>query len=120
MKKVKPRCPMPPRPPRVEKQQYVRKQTNTNGIRLDKLSFGTLRRYQYYFGLDKNRPFIDSREELLEAVEEHFTSELKVDPIDLIYRFLSTKKDPDHGLNNDKYYLRGGGERGRSTRNKEI
>ena len=110
---------MPPRPKPVPKKAYIKKQVNTQGIRLDKLSFGTLRRYQYYFGLDKNRPYVESHEELLELVEEHFASELKVNPIDLIYRFLSTKKDPDHGLNNEKYFLRGG-ERTRSNRNKDI
>lgn len=54
---------------------YKRKTTNTDGIRLDKLSFGTLRRYQYFFGLDKipNKPFISDREQLLECVEEHFS-----------------------------------------------
>lgn len=79
------------------------KKTITNGIRLDKLSFGTLRRYQYFFGLDKRaaqegKPFIDNKEDLLEIVEEHFANELKVSPVDIIYRFLSTKKDPDQGL----------------------
>ena len=63
-KKVKPRCPMPVRAKREPKPPYVRKQTSTNGIRLDKLSFGTLRRYQYFFGLDKQegKPFIDNHE----------------------------------------------------------
>ena len=63
-KKVQPRCPMPARKPRQPKPEYKRKPINTNGIRLDKLSFGTLRRYQYFFGLDKQpgRPFIDNHE----------------------------------------------------------
>ena len=73
---------------------------NTSGIRLDKLSFGTLRRYQYFFGMDKkkDKPFVDNYEQLLEAVEEHFSQELKVNPVEIIYKFLSTKKDPDQGL----------------------
>lgn len=52
-KKVQPRCPMPARKPKETKSEYKRKPINTNGIRFDKLSFGTLRRYQYFFGLDK-------------------------------------------------------------------
>ena len=44
---------MPVHVPRPPKPDYKRKPVNTNGIRLDKLSFGTLRRYQYFFGLDK-------------------------------------------------------------------
>ena len=88
---------MPPRPPKKVKPEYKRKPVDTCGIKLDKLSFGTLRRYQYFFGLDKqkHRPFIANREELIESIEEHFASELKVNPVDVIYRFLSTKKDPD-------------------------
>jgi hypothetical protein len=91
------------------KPPYKRRQINTNGIKFDKLSFGTLRRYQYFFGLDKKKdaPFIDNREQLLEAVEEHFANELQVNPVDIIYRFLSTKKDPDQGLPQDNYFLRG-------------
>ena len=40
------------------------------------LSFGTLRRYEYFFRMDKEKgkPFLDSREQLLEAVEEHFAN----------------------------------------------
>ena len=41
---------------------------------------------------------IDNKEELIEAVEDHFMNELKIDPIDVIQRFLSTKKDPDQGV----------------------
>ena len=86
---------------------YQRKHVNTNGIRLDKLSFGTLRRYQYFFGLDKvpNKPFISDHQQLIECVEEHFSQQLQVDPVDIIYRFLSTKKDPDQGLQ-ENYNLR--------------
>ena len=50
-------------------------------------------------------------------MEEHFANELKVNPVDLVYRFLTTKKDPDH--QNVGYSLRGG-DRTRSTRNKEL
>ena len=61
-KKVFARNPMPSDTPQrqaykaliARQKNYVReKQTNTQGIRLDKLSFGTLRRYQYYFKLDR-------------------------------------------------------------------
>ena len=96
-KRVFPRCPMPKRPPKPIKPEYKKKPVNTNGIRLDKLSFGTLRRYQYFFGMDKRKdtPFIDNHDQLLEAVEEHFANELKVNPVDIVFRFLSTKKDPE-------------------------
>ena len=53
----------------------------------------------------------------MEAVEEHFANELKVNPIDIIFRFLSTKKDPDQGLPAGDYFLRG--PKTRMTRNKE-
>ena len=64
---------------------YIRRSINTGGIKFDRLSFGTLRRYQYYFGLDKRGPFLDKKEQLLEAVEEHFSNEFKVDPTQVIY-----------------------------------
>lgn len=53
----------------------------------------------------KDRPFIDNREQLIEAVEEHFANELKINPVEVIYKFLSTKKDPDQGI--EHYFLRG-------------
>ena len=54
-KKVKPRNPMPQLMKKEKPKQipYQRKEVNMNGIRLEKLSFGTLRRYQYFFKLDK-------------------------------------------------------------------
>ena len=52
----------------------------------------------------KGKPFIDNREQLLEAVEEHFATELKVNPVDVIYRFLSTKKDQEQS--GEGYILR--------------
>ena len=108
-KKVFPRCAMTIRPPRPPKPDYKRRQINTNGIRLDKLSFGTLRRYQYFFGIDKQKgkPFLETHEQLLEAVEDHFVNDLKINPVDVIYKFLSTKKDPDQGLYGGEYCLRG-------------
>ena len=72
-------------------------------MKFNLLSFGTLRRYEYFFRLEKTRPFIDNREQLLEAIEEHFANDLKVNPVDVIYRFLSTKKDQEQG---DGYILR--------------
>ena len=55
---------MPVKPPRAMTAEYKRKAINKNGIKLEKLSFGTLRRYQYFFGLDKqkDRPFIDNHD----------------------------------------------------------
>ena len=97
-KKVKPRCSMPNLiKKKVPKPVYERKKINTGGIKLDHLTFGTLRRYQYYFGLEKKHPFSDDREKILEIVEEHFANELRVNPTNVIYQFLSTKKDPDQG-----------------------
>ena len=95
---------MPIKPPRAKTAEYKRRTINSNGIKLEKLSFGTLRRYQYFFGLDKHRPFIDNHDQLLEAVEEHFSNELKVNPVDIIFRFLSTKKDQDQGLPAEHYF----------------
>ena len=89
-----------------ERKPYQRRHISTQGIRLDKLSYGTLRRYQYFFGVGKDQPYIEHPEALLEAVEEHFTTKLEVNPVDVIYRFLSTKKDPDQGTNPDNYFLR--------------
>ena len=97
-KKVKPRCSMPNLiKNRAIKEDYKRKMTNTGGIKLEKLSYGTLRRYQYYFGIEKKLPFSDDRERILEAVENHFANDFRVNPTNVIYQFLSTRKDPDMG-----------------------
>ena len=108
---------MPTRPPRKIKPEYKRKPVDTCGLKLDKLSFGTLRRYQYFFGLDKqkDRAFINNREELIESIEEHFANELKINHVDVIYKFLSTKKDPDMGNQTGNYELRN--QKTRMTRN---
>ena len=50
-----PRCELKITLKKPQKKVYTRRQINTNGIRLDKLSFGTLRRYQYFFGLEKKK-----------------------------------------------------------------
>jgi hypothetical protein len=55
---------------------------------------------------DKSKPFVVNHDALLEAVEEHFMNELKVNPVDVIYKFLSTKKDPDLGINSTGYDVR--------------
>ena len=69
------------------KPAYQRKIVNTGGIKFEKLTFGTLRRYQYFFGLDKrkDRPFVEDHERLIEAVEEHFGNELEIDPKEVIF-----------------------------------
>ena len=112
---------MPVFVPRAKKPPYTRRVINTHGIRLDKLSYGTLRRYQYFFKLDKkkDKPYIDSKEQLIEAVEEHFMDELKVNSLEIIYRFLSTKKDPDQGIQGENYFLRGARTRANVSR-KEL
>ena len=117
-KKVKPRNPMPNLIKKKPEKgaPYVRKFINTGGIKFDKLTFGTLRRYQYFFGLDKrtDRPFIEDMDRLIESVEEHFSNELQVDPKDVIFQFLSTKKDPDQ---DKEYFLRGPKTRMRTPQN---
>ena len=50
---------------------------------------------------------------MLEAVEEHFANDLEIKPVDLIYKFLSTKKDPDMG---ETYTLRANRRDGRMGR----
>ena len=54
-KKVFPRKPMPVYKRREQVPTYIRKQARTDGLRLDKLSFGTLRRYAYYFKLGEDK-----------------------------------------------------------------
>ena len=67
------------------------------------MSMGTLRRYAYYFKISENVSQIDSREQLIEAVEEHFVNELKIKNTEIVQRFLSTKRDPEP----ETYFTRG-------------
>ena len=56
---------MPVFVPKPKRPEYKRKMTSTNGVKFEKLSLGTLRRYQYFFKLDKNKnypKFIESKE----------------------------------------------------------
>ena len=52
---------------------------------------------------------------MIESIEEHFANELKINPVDVIYKFLSTKKDPDLGNQTGNYELRN--QKTRMTRN---
>ena len=109
-KKVRARNPMPvlvkKKPERGG--PYKRQEFNTGGIKFDKLTFGTLRRYQYFFGIDKQseKPFVNDKERLIESVEAHFANELDLDPLEVVFKFLKTKKDPEH-QDKETYSLRG-------------
>ena len=58
-------------------------------IDLSSLSWGTLRKYQYFYGLRQEH----EREQVLEAVRAHFEEELKPSQTDTVARFLRIKKD---------------------------
>ena len=75
------------------------------------MKFGTLRRYQYKFGLEKRQPITYNREKILEVVEEHFANEFNPDPTKVIFEFLSTKKDPEQLGEKGMYSLRAPGKR---------
>jgi len=53
------------------------------------LSWGTQRKYQYFYGLGEEH----DRERVLEAVRAHFEEDLSVPTADVVARFLRIKKD---------------------------
>jgi hypothetical protein len=59
-------------------------------IDFSRLSWGTLRKYQYFYRLPSDA--ID-REAVAEAARSHFENELKVDNLALVAKLLSIKKD---------------------------
>ena len=64
----------------------------TTRIDLSKLRFGTLRKYQCYFGITTvdQTPSIQTLKETLPAIiNHHFSQQLKVSPRKLVYRYLS-------------------------------
>lgn len=58
-------------------------------IDLSSLSWGTIRKYQYFYGLKQEH----DRDMVLEAVRGHFEEELKAPQMDTVARFLRIKKD---------------------------
>ena len=76
---------------------------NQTRVDFSKLSWGTLRKYQYYFRVktdDEQRQKPD-KQVVIDAVQEHF-EEMRVDPTKLVAKFLRIKKDEK----NDLYNLR--------------
>lgn len=71
------------------------KGTKRSNIDFSKLSWGTLRKYQYYFKIkpenEGEAPIVD-KETLIPAIERHF-EEMKIDNQKLIFKFLKIKKD---------------------------
>jgi len=70
------------------------------GIDLSKLSWGTLRKYQYYFKIEGRD--ITTKKALIPLLEKHF-AELKVDQTKVINTFLKIKRDDK---NDQNYNLR--------------
>lgn len=70
------------------------KQLRKCGIDFSKLSWGTLRKYQYFFKIksDKEDEDITDKETLIAAIEAHFTG-MEIDYNKLIFKFLKIKKD---------------------------
>ena len=67
----------------------------------EEISNGALRRYQAYFNLrGENGSLIKSREELLNAVKNHFDS-MKIDEEKVIETFMSIEKDQTNEKNNN-------------------
>jgi len=74
-------------------------------VDFSKLSWGTLRKYQYYFRVkndDESRTERD-KQAAIDVVQSHF-EEIRIDPTKLVAKFLRIKKDEK----NDLYNLRGG------------
>ena len=69
------------------------KHSRRTHIDFSKLSWGTLRKYQFYF---KVKPIgneeLKDKETVVAADERHF-EEMKIDTQKLIYKFLKIKKD---------------------------
>ncbi len=80
----------------------AKRQTQTR-VDFSKLSWGTLRKYQYYFRVKTNDEERSERDKqaVIDAVQEHF-EEMRVDPTKLVAKFLRIKKDEK----NDLYNLR--------------
>ena len=64
------------------------------------MTWGTLRKYQYYFKVKEQSKDISIRDTqaVIEAVQSHF-EEMRVDPTKLVAKFLRVKKDEKNDLN---------------------
>ena len=72
-----------------------------NDPHFEELSNGALRRYQEYFNLrGENNDLIKDREELIEAVKNHFNS-MVIDEKKVIETFMSIEKDQTNEKNNN-------------------
>jgi len=88
------------------KQPSTTSSSNKRKTRIDfsKLSWGTLRKYQYYFRVkgpyDENGqpPMVREKEAVADLVQKHF-EEMKVDHVKLVAKFLRIKKDEKNDLN---------------------
>ncbi len=69
-------------------------------VDFSKLSWGTLRKYQYYFKVKEQTKDVTTRDThaVIEAVQSHF-EEMRVDPTKLVAKFLRVKKDEKNDLN---------------------
>ena len=69
-------------------------------VDFSRLSWGTLRKYQYYFNVKEQSKSISARDSqaVIEAVKSHF-EEMRVDPTKLVAKFLRVKKDEKNDLN---------------------
>ena len=71
-----------------------------NDPHFEELSNGALRRYQEYFNIrGENNDLIKDREELIEAVKNHFNS-MVIDKKKVIETFMSIEKDQTNEKNN--------------------
>ena len=71
----------------------TKEQARKTMLDLSKLSWGTLRKYQFYFKVKHPAgEEMRTKERVVEAVEHHF-EEIKIDTQKLIFRFLKIKKD---------------------------
>ena len=71
-----------------------------NEPHFEELSNGALRRYQEYYNIrGENNSLIKSREELIEAVKNHFNS-MVIDEKKVIETFMAIEKDQTNEKNN--------------------
>eukprot|EP00347_Sterkiella_histriomuscorum_P018407 403345622 len=93
----------PGQPGSAMKPQIGGVQRRKTNIDFSKLSWGTLRKYEYYFRAKVDESLPDKqqheREVVEQAVQKHF-EDMKLDHDKLIYKFLKIKKDEK----NDQLY----------------
>jgi len=88
----------PTNPPAKHNQGGILRPKRTN-IDFSVLSWGTLRKYQYYFGAKAEPEDDHSREAVEAAVQRHF-EDMRIDYGKLVFKFLKIKKDEknDHAF----------------------